>query len=403
MNYTRTITTRSRQAFELTVDKLNRKAQRLGCPLIEYTYRGERMTALEIQTTDQDHNTETRTMPVKVHDYEVTTDRVSAAGWHIVGTIQATTDGEKNYVSTNDATLNRADYERVNPYQCQHCKTARHRNQTYLIRHDNGGIKQVGRNCLIELAHGESLAQIEFQALIFERLADEDGGVWNDGQGRGAVGCVRAVDCVALAEALRQEAGRWTPNQYDRNTGEVIEPGTQRQAAMMIRMQQIQPRHAAIMQELQPEAARILAEVADLTPTPGDEFEASIIYAAGFEYVPEARAGLVAYAGEFLRRYKAKKDAPPVVSEYIAIVGERVQLDGLKLIFTTTIEGSYGTSWLYKFNDHKGRAVVYFASRPMDLTAGETVNLMASIKRHEERDGIKQTTITRAKITSKGA
>lgn len=54
---------------------------------------------------------------------------------------------------------------------CEHCHTLRNRNTTYLLRHKNGAIKQVGSSCLKEFTGGLDASVL---AQVFSYLEDDD-------------------------------------------------------------------------------------------------------------------------------------------------------------------------------------------------------------------------------------
>lgn len=107
--------------------------------------------------------------------------------------------------------------------------------------------------------------------------------------------------------------------------------------------------------------------------------------------------GIIARDAERLAEIK-KRDAS---SEHIGIVGKR---DTFVLTVTGYAEREtmYGTQYIYFFKDAAGNVVIWKASNPINCAKGDTVTIVASVKSHGERDGVKQTYITRGKIKANG-
>ena len=64
----------------------------------------------------------------------------------------------------------------------------------------------------------------------------------------------------------------------------------------------------------------------------------------------------------------------------------------------STAYNDFGTTYLYKFADEAGNVFIWYASRPIELQ--ERMTLKATIKAHNERNGVKQTVLTRCKVVA---
>ena len=95
-------------------------------------------------------------------------------------------------------------------------------------------------------------------------------------------------------------------------------------------------------------------------------------------------------------------------SKFVAEVGARIEFD-VTLEWTFTFEGNFGPVTLYKFIDADGNLLVWFASNSFcpgpvspdnfepneEIAVGQRVKIKGTVKKHEERDGIKQTVLSR--------
>jgi hypothetical protein len=93
---------------------------------------------------------------------------------------------------------------------------------------------------------------------------------------------------------------------------------------------------------------------------------------------------------------KAARKAADASSTHVGAVGERRD-------FTLTLQGrfeytsTYGMTYGHIFKDGNGNVIVYRGSNRLDGERGDTMTLKATIKSHEIREGINQTSISRPK------
>jgi hypothetical protein len=95
---------------------------------------------------------------------------------------------------------------------------------------------------------------------------------------------------------------------------------------------------------------------------------------------------------------KAERLAADAGSQHIGTVGERRDFT-LTIRFVTSFEGMYGTTYVTGMNDADGNVVIYKGSTTVG-ERGETITLKATIKAHGEREGVKQTMISRPKVAA---
>lgn len=83
-------------------------------------------------------------------------------------------------------------------------------------------------------------------------------------------------------------------------------------------------------------------------------------------------------------------------SEYVGTVGTKIELD----VEVSSIGGYssyYGDGHIYTFNNNGNELVWFTASNP-HMDEGKQYHIIATVKKHEEYKGTKQTTITRVKV-----
>ena len=127
------------------------------------------------------------------------------------------------------------------------------------------------------------------------------------------------------------------------------------------------------------------------------------VFAKG-EYVTAKQVGRLAYmplAYEHYMERKAREEQranTENISAYVGEVGTRLTLDLTAAVLLTSWYNDFGTTYLYKFADEAGNVFIWYASRPIELQ--ERMTLKATIKAHNERNGVKQTVLTRCKVVA---
>ena len=99
---------------------------------------------------------------------------------------------------------------------------------------------------------------------------------------------------------------------------------------------------------------------------------------------------------------KAEYRARDLASQHIGAVGDRVDLE-LTVSFVTDYQTQFGVTNVFGLRDADGNIVIYKGTSALYNTGGQfavkgdTVKVKATVKEHGERDGVKQTIISRPK------
>lgn len=114
------------------VSRLNRRADRLGVPAVQVTFGPVRAEA----------NGEFGAY--EVVDATVSVDTVRLAGWEFVGSIDHSDGIVRSHPNT--------DFDGLAAFasdpRCEHCNINVGRKVTYVVRHEDGSVKQVGSTCI---------------------------------------------------------------------------------------------------------------------------------------------------------------------------------------------------------------------------------------------------------------
>lgn len=95
----------------------------------------------------------------------------------------------------------------------------------------------------------------------------------------------------------------------------------------------------------------------------------------------------------FVAERKAKYAAQDASSQHIGTVGKR-EVFSLTIQWVKYFEGAFGATYIHGLKDAAGNVVIYKGSKCLG-EKGAAITVKATVKEHGERDGVKQTIITR--------
>jgi|SRR5579859_484836 len=289
---------------------------------------------------------------------------------------------------------------------CDHCKTHRRRLETFVIANENG-FRQIGRNCLayyLGLTNPETLAELA-QILID---ADDLMGMAED-EGFGGGGS-SALDRYLMSEVL--EIGASAIRQYGWLSGKSAREFDKTSTAQRTRdwmfggpkTRENFEHKLTVSEEDKALVAETMEWLGTIDANTTDDYlynlsllsRTTAIRSKEFGYAVSA---ISAYSREKERtiRRNARIESDKN-SEFVGVVGERMIFENVLVVYTNTYESDFGVTHFYKMKQGNN-VLAYFASNDMGWEQGQTVApFKASVKRHEVRDEVKQTMITRATV-----
>jgi len=91
---------------------------------------------------------------------------------------------------------------------------------------------------------------------------------------------------------------------------------------------------------------------------------------------------------------------PKSTSEWIGEVGDKVKDIKVQLIRKYSMDGRYGLTTLYSFQDESGNILNWWTTTYKEIEVGQWTTIKtATIKKLDEYKGVKQTVLTRAKLS----
>lgn len=289
---------------------------------------------------------------------------------------------------------------------CDHCKTTRRRLETFVIANENG-FRQIGRNCLgyyLGLTNPETfalMAQILIDASDLCGMSEED----DFGGGSGSY-----MDRYLMSEVL--EVGASAIRQYGWLSGKSAREFEKQSTADRVRdwmfggpkARENFEHKLTVNDEDRALVAETIEWLGTIDPQTTDDYMYNLSLLARASAVRSKEFGIAvsaisAYSREKERtiRRNARIESDKN-SQFIGEIKQRVDFENVTVLYTTTFENDFGVSHFYKMKTGEN-LVIYFASNDMGWKQGDVVaKFTARIKKHEVREEIKQTVITRVTL-----
>lgn len=397
-----TIPESKRSDIEKAVKRISKKAEKYG-KAFSVKYGEPYATEVAVYEVGYDHTIGTttkkmdRTMMVEVFNLEIEADIIRKDGYSVIAQIEHLDGG--NIVVPFEGSIK--DEWLHSGCTCEHCKTNRVRKHTYIVRNGDEEL-QVGKTCLKDycgidpqaIGYRNELADI----LLMNDIDSIDWGTFS-----GIEYAYDTIEILALAIRAYKKQGYIRSGEPNSNKSEISKllatHPTEEELALATSM-------ANAIEGMDDSDAInfLLRDTRTLIRSK---------YCKGnhFGYLAYAPVAFEKYERELDRRYEREAEQDNMkASEYIGEVGKRmtIEVSGMKLV--TSWEGRYGRTCLYRFIDKQGNVLIWFASDLFGKWVEDDRGLLhfveiesvdkikATVKDHNERDGVKQTIINRVKV-----
>lgn len=319
----------------------------------------------------------------EVYDLTIESEVIKNDGYSIIARIEHCDDG--NIVNVFSGEM-QVEWAKI-PAHCDHCNGNHHQKITVIVEKD-GVQKQVGRTCLKEYC-GIDPQTIGMVNQFFDDIEEYTVEGYDFSE---HIPHVYDTDIVlAHAIAVLREQGYRKTDERDSN----------RDAVLKLALEGVRPAEADYEKAKDMSAYIEEMSVEDAVSARLDNVRTRI---KGY-YCKPSDFGYFAFAPlayeNMMKRIEKQKErdaerkAMSETSEYVGTVGERTVFNVKEAKLLTSWENMYGMTFLYRFIDENNNVLVWFAS----TTINEGVTkIKATIKDHSERDGVKQTIITRVKV-----
>ena len=302
---------------------------------------------------------------------------------------------------------------------CEHCNKIRSRKDTYLIYNtETDEFKQVGKSCMKEYTSGLDAEQVAWLVSIYDKL---EAGYYYSGSGY--------IHYLEVKEVLQYAFETYRKFGYEKaydDYGDLARRSTRSRVSDYMRYYSGRLSLAeteAIEAELDEvsfdpksdyavnstEAA--LEWLQNVTPEErrGSEYIDTLHILSTEEYTESRNFGIlvsipVAYDRHIKKEEEKKqKEAAhkedQVASEFVGQPKERITINASEFHLITSFDNLYGTSYLYTWKED-GNVFIWYSSNYID-DPEEVNQIVGTVKEHTEFRGVKQTVMTRCKVTSR--
>ena len=296
-----------------------------------------------------------------------------------------------------EAKFDLSNYRDAKPV-CDHCQTRRERKDTYIVVHEDGTVKQVGRNCVGDFTGGQSPESLLRTMQYLREVEDMVRSDEYEAAGGIVVRTLDTEEFLTHVACMVREFG-WVPRSYHNGAASAdVAVQNLRDLQNNKRDKQGLPEFVIPSEADRTDAQAAIAHARDLEAT--SDFEHNLKVAVGTENMDERNTGIAAAAilvynrhieREVERKLTEERDAD-AVNEHVGEIKDRLDL-------VLTVErvhehpGHYGTTFITKMRDAEGRTFTWFGSYEIDR--GAVVTGKWTVKDHSDYQGTKETILTR--------
>lgn len=403
------------------VAKVNRRAIRRGFPTVSIAVGETRMISDPYFEHSALCNVGIQPCEETIPTVEYSTVRIIASdalrmtGWRLSGVVSAEAfeaDGTPVITIADVPGESNRDLAIDDAMLCQHCNSRRYRTETFVLRHDDGRVMQVGRQCIRDfLGHDPAALLAGLDAFRSLMLGEDERESW----GRAAPRTWSVSDIIVAASRIVAAEGwyvsRAKVEQQDEDgtlvsTGSrvlnVLSPFNRKEQERIDREYPANDKADAL-------ATATIEALNSLNPR--NDWEYKLADYSNVATVTARHIGILASATILGLRSqereqkavaaKVERAASGAVDAYIGTVGAKVEVERAVVTFVREFEGNYGLTTLVKFDTEQG-AVQWWKSGSADFEAGQTFALKGTVKGHEV-DRFSQrptTTLTRCKVVA---
>lgn len=411
--------------LEKAVKRLNRHAQKMGYGEVKvvsidkpYETRRTVLSKVDGEVYESSHVVTVRNVVVDLPEQFL---NPAAAEWQVLGHVTSVegeaevTSGEENFIEVAKAA------EGFN-WRCQAPNCGHALKNAFVVKAKaNGEVKLVGSECLNQYTGADGRAILEAIEFISVLQYKEDGDEGGGGGGRQVLKLIDLEDFLAVALAVARRDGGYAKRWIDNGREDYLGNPVQDENAHCTRnetlaqligsdyeqngkvLKSLYNRNGYSLHEVvvATDADKVAAEVQieawkscylPVRDGKADEYVSQCKLIAERGWVTEKSAGVA--ASMVKETPKPPKDYSG--SKHLGAEGDRMVFENLTVLSAFQREGDFGITTILKFEDADGNVLTWFASGCPSYQKGDKVTLKATVKKHDEYRGVKQTIINRA-------
>ncbi len=378
------------------IEKLNRKAIKIGCSPITLTF-GEDI--VEKYTDEYGRKKVTVYVPATI-DYDIPI----IDGWKLISTFDIyTASKEHDYkavvtTSTVPGETVPAEYMHKEEIGCDHCGHNRLRTHSMLMQNvETLEYKEVGSTCVKDFFGHDPAAFLRWASFSFMTIIKDEEDRFEGGGGH----CYYEdlLETLIFTSATIRKFG-WM------SRGRAYKEGHEFSTSDEVLVQMnphdgMEEDDKVHIEDKDREIAEAAIEYFSNIDDPND-YLTNCYKLTMMGYVPRKHMGLAcSMVPSYKRVADEKREADKDTSEYVGTIGDRIKGIEVEVIFMKEINTYYGLSELYMFRDADGNNYkTFYSGGKWGAEAGDKVLLTGTVKKHEEYKGKKSTMLSRCIVTA---
>lgn len=397
---------------EINYDAFNKKVTTIlkKCKAHKVNYTCE-LKGEEFRTIKIDH--EEVIMKYFIFDVEA---HVTINGWTFVAQINHEDEGNIIRVANPGYEAFIPKSYRTSDCVCDHCKTMRRRNSTYLIYNEKDHeFKQVGRDCLKLYTNGLDAQHVAyFESFI--KTAQDMQHVGSEILGTRKVYidrdkylgyCIQVVKNCGYVRSQNFNPSYHSAYRYMRWLEDHrIVDGTDDENTLDLEVEQF---HIHKVTEADLET---VADLLNYLNTSADDsmymHDVRITLASKYlklRNLAFACSSVVGYNKYLEQKTKAAEvESRTATTNYVGSIGDKLEIDVVSAEIVTSHYGYYGPSFMYRFEAADGNIFTWWTSKGYEDDVVSTIcKVRGTIKDHVEYKGEKQNQLTRCRVVFKEA
>ena len=391
--------------LEAEVDKLNRRARKIGCPEFTIELRNVVVDVHPAYKKPGWKDKADRLPKIEWHTYEIIGQGPKINGWTFLGKLDFATLPGSVIVDAVPGETVPTEFHNAEPI-CNHCGKKRIRNETFVMREDATGRHElVGRQCVRDFIGYDTRQVFTFLTYI-EKLINEPSEEYF-GEGGYRQVTADADQVLTYAAAIIRKYG-WisrgrAKDSFDNEQATadtVIEAMFPPKFSSMIYREWLRWTESLDLENPKFEAEAKAAREWLKTQDDGNEYMHNL-HAIDQNPHGEVPVGLFGYwcslVSSYQRAQERLQEAERKLKLNEHVPGKLKQRLEMTLTFDRirVTENQWGQTYIHTFRDDMGRTVTWFASKDDGYEVGNTYKVKATIKKFDEYQNWAQTVVNR--------
>jgi hypothetical protein len=371
--------------LEAAIARINKRAAKLGMPLVSFDRGLGRRAQLEQMT----HDRQLKMVDTMVYAVQVTGEQPVLAGWRFLAKLDHM-PGTDDVIVIGEAP---AQYQKCPP-NCDHCKVDRNRSTTYVLQEvESGTLKQVGSTCLKDFFNGDDpmshASFLQYLATTRDELSDLE----EIGSGEKA-SYINAQDVLEVAAYYSRVDGYITAAQAE--TQMIMSTGACVRQAFFGKGMRPAPtpdddaKAQKVMDWLTSDSVLETAAESNYMHNLCAIASSGLVKA---EHIGILSSAIVAH-DRALERLAMERSAS--TSEFIGAEKERIENHAVTVLGRKFIPADeWGSKTLYNMLDDNGNRLAWFCRGSEIANVGDKIHISGTVSKHKVFRDVKQTELLR--------